>query len=77
MDKVTQQNAAGAEECAAAAEELSAQAEEMAGVVRDLASVVGKSQVRSKNGSHASRLNGPKGLLPAAGAHHAEAELID
>ncbi|HZZ43261.1 MAG TPA: methyl-accepting chemotaxis protein [Tepidisphaeraceae bacterium] len=41
MDKVTQSNAAGAEESAAAAEELSAQAEQLQGIVRDLTKLVG------------------------------------
>ena len=41
MDKVTQQNAANAEESAAASEELSAQAETMQGFVGDLATLVG------------------------------------
>jgi methyl-accepting chemotaxis protein len=41
MDKVTQQNAAGAEESASAAEELSAQAVAVNGVVGELAALVG------------------------------------
>jgi len=41
MDKVTQQNAANAEESASASEELSAQAEQMNGVVGDLTALVG------------------------------------
>jgi methyl-accepting chemotaxis protein len=41
MDKVTQSNAAGAEESAAAAEELSAQAENLKNVVSDLSRLVG------------------------------------
>ncbi len=43
MDKVTQQNAANAEETASASEELSAQAEQMNGAVGDLVSLVGGS----------------------------------
>jgi methyl-accepting chemotaxis protein len=43
MDKVTQSNAAGAEESAAASEELSAQAEQMKGMVGELLALVGKS----------------------------------
>ena len=50
MDKVTQQNAAGAEESAAASEELSAQAETMNGFVTDLILLVGGS---SENGKKA------------------------
>jgi methyl-accepting chemotaxis protein len=41
MDKVTQSNAANAEESASASEELSAQAEQMNGVVEELAAMVG------------------------------------
>jgi methyl-accepting chemotaxis protein len=41
MDKVTQQNAANAEESASASEELSAQAEQMNGVVGELVALVG------------------------------------
>ena len=48
MDKVTQQNAANAEESAAASEELSAQAETMQGFVADLVTLVGS---RNGNGS--------------------------
>jgi methyl-accepting chemotaxis protein len=43
LDKVTQQNAANAEESASAAEEMSAQAETMKGVVAELQSMVGGS----------------------------------
>jgi len=43
MDKVTQQNAANAEESASASEELSAQAEQMKGMVNELVSIVGGS----------------------------------
>ncbi len=41
IEKVTQSNAAGAEEAASASEELSAQAEEMKRIVRDLLLIVG------------------------------------
>ena len=41
MDKVTQQNAANAEESASAAEELSAQAEDLNKMVADLVAIVG------------------------------------
>ncbi len=43
MDKVTQSNAATAEEAAAASEEMSAQAEQMNALVRDLIKLVGES----------------------------------
>jgi methyl-accepting chemotaxis protein len=48
MDKVTQSNAANAEESAAAAEELSAQAETMKGFVGNLAMLVGGSGNKSQ-----------------------------
>jgi len=41
MDKVTQQNAANAEESASASEEMTAQAEEMKSYVNDLMALVG------------------------------------
>ncbi len=43
MDKVTQANAANAEESASASEELSAQAEQMSGIVNELSALVGGS----------------------------------
>lgn len=48
MDKVTQANAANAEESASASEELSAQAKQMQQIVRDLTSLVGDSSKRAK-----------------------------
>ncbi len=49
MDKITQRNAASAEESAAASEELSAQAEELKDMVFDLIALVGaNSKVREK-----------------------------
>ena len=44
MDKVTQQNAANAEESASASEEMHAQAEQMRGVVGMLGTLVGGSR---------------------------------
>jgi len=41
MDKVTQQNAAGAEESASAAQEMNNQAEQLKNIVRELAKIVG------------------------------------
>lgn len=52
MDKVTQSNAANAEESASASEELSAQAENMRTIVQDLMRLVGLNQIQ--NGSHSS-----------------------
>lgn len=55
MDKVTQQNAANAEESAAAAEELSSQAEQLNGVVRELVQLVGGAIQRSQGRSSTAR----------------------
>jgi methyl-accepting chemotaxis protein len=44
MDRVTQQNAANAEESASASEELNAQAHEMKGMVEKLVEIVGGAQ---------------------------------
>jgi methyl-accepting chemotaxis protein len=49
MDKVTQQNAATAEESASASEELNAQAEEMKGYVARLAGLVGGAETDALN----------------------------
>ena len=48
MDKVTQQNAANAEESASASEELSSQAESMSDIVTDLMAIVGGATSRMK-----------------------------
>jgi methyl-accepting chemotaxis protein len=57
MDKLTQQNAANAEESASASEELSSQAEQMQGMVGELVAVVGGSsgadRAESGKGHHA------------------------
>jgi hypothetical protein len=47
MDKVTQQNAANAEECASASEELSSQAESMNEIVNELVALVGGAAARN------------------------------
>ncbi|MCP4613100.1 MAG: hypothetical protein GY845_30775 [Planctomycetes bacterium] len=52
MDKVTQQNAANAEESASASEELSAQAESMNDVVGELVNLVGGSSSSQRNSSN-------------------------
>jgi methyl-accepting chemotaxis protein len=82
MDKVTQSNAANAEECAAAAEELNAQAETMKQSVGDLLKLVGgtgqavnhktASPVRAKQ----ARIAAPAAKRPAPiqGNGHAHAE---
>ena len=51
MDKVTQQNAANAEESASAAEEMSAQAEQMKDFVNDLEYMIGSRNLNVLNGS--------------------------
>jgi methyl-accepting chemotaxis protein len=60
MDKLTQQNAANAEESASASEELSSQAEQMQGMVGELVAVVGGS-------SGADRAESGKGHHPRTG----------
>jgi len=57
MDKVTQQNAANAEESASAAEELSAQAKAMDGMIGKLTDLIGTAQARH-NGPDARRASG-------------------
>jgi methyl-accepting chemotaxis protein len=52
MDKVTQQNAANAEESASASEELSAQAESMNGVIQELVALVGGHSTRPQKTGH-------------------------
>ncbi len=47
MNKVTQQNAAGAEESASAAQELSAQAATVKGMVDELAGVIGGAKAQA------------------------------
>jgi methyl-accepting chemotaxis protein len=49
MDKVTQQNAANAEESASASEELSAQAEQMNSIVAELVNLVGGNSGKGTN----------------------------
>jgi methyl-accepting chemotaxis protein len=53
MDKVTQQNAANAEESASASEELSAQAEQMNNIVQELVNLVGGSGANTLKRHHA------------------------
>ena len=61
MDKVTQSNAASAEESAAASEELSAQAEQVSGVVRELVALV-----NGANKNPATTNGSPKSRRPIA-----------
>ncbi|WP_449246735.1 methyl-accepting chemotaxis protein [Desulfarculus baarsii] len=69
MDRVTQLNAANAEESAAASEELSAQAEQMLGHVNDLAALVGGA---SGNGASSAQYQlPPAAARPVAPAHQA------
>ena len=64
MDKVTQQNAANAEESASASEEMNAQAEQMKGVVGELITLVGGSgkdgRVKSQAESEVHKIAGKK-----------------
>ena len=52
MDKITQQNAATAEESASASEEMNARAEEMKAFVGELAAMVGGNTAMTNDGSH-------------------------
>jgi methyl-accepting chemotaxis protein len=70
LDKVTQQNAANAEESAAAAEEMSAQAETMKVAVGELVELVGSAAARETAspepaGDGAGPDGGPRFRLPA------------
>ncbi len=56
MDKVTQQNAANAEESASASEELSAQAEQMNQIVQDLVNLVGGSSGTQRVGASINKI---------------------
>ena len=69
MDKVTQQNAANAEESASASEELSAQAEQMNGIVGELMAMVGGIN-RSKSIGSASRATKSRKLSSSDNAFH-------
>jgi methyl-accepting chemotaxis protein len=55
MDKVTQQNAATAEESASASEKLSDQAEDIKSFIADLAAMVGKYSTISTGSSHTAK----------------------
>jgi methyl-accepting chemotaxis protein len=67
LDKVTQQNAANAEESASAAEEMSAQAETMKGMVDELVAIVGSSgkaqKADSRSGHHVPKSATPHKVL--------------
>ncbi len=89
MDKVTQQNAANAEESASAAEEMNAQAEQMNVVVNQLAALVGKVQntrtTEKKHLSHsghsfhpiaAGQGSKPKHTASGKNTSHSEAEAV-
>jgi methyl-accepting chemotaxis protein len=64
LDKVTQQNAANAEESASAAEEMSAQAETMKGMVNELQSMVGGSAEAKRAESQSDDRPAPKSAKP-------------
>ena len=63
MDKVTQSNAASAEECAAAAEELNAQAETMKQSVGELLQLVG-GNTKTVTTTTRARVNGVRNIAP-------------
>jgi len=73
MDKVTQSNAATAEESAAAAEELNAQAESMKQSVGELLELVGgqKGDAANKPAPRTTRTNGFPAAAPKAKSSHA------
>ncbi|MBI5589044.1 MAG: methyl-accepting chemotaxis protein, partial [Deltaproteobacteria bacterium] len=65
MDKVTQQNAATAEESASASEEMNAQAEQMKGMVNELVVIV-------EGNATVSQFSADRHLSPAAYARHSQ-----
>jgi methyl-accepting chemotaxis protein/carbonic anhydrase len=71
MDKVTQQNAANAEESASASEELSAQAESMNDIVGELISLVGGASSNQGNSSNSRHRNSNANHGTAQKAHRA------
>jgi ABC-type transporter Mla subunit MlaD len=71
LDKVTQQNAANAEESASAAEEMSAQAETMKGMVDELVAIVGSSGKGRKEEYGKAQASKPKVRL-----HHTLASAV-
>jgi methyl-accepting chemotaxis protein len=70
LDKVTQQNAANAEESASASEEMSTQAETMKGMVNELQSIVGGSSKVKKpdadGACHAPKSKKPRKVISSA-----------
>jgi methyl-accepting chemotaxis protein len=79
LDKVTQQNAANAEESASAAEEMSAQAETMKGMVNELVAIVGSAGEAHADGrgAHVSTkaaAKAPKKLAAAIGKFKSKGE---
>ena len=78
MDKVTQSNAAGAEESAAASEEMNAQAEEMKGMVGELVAMVGASTNGKKGSDTANLQTRPKIALksPAVSSGKAVRKIV-
>jgi len=70
MDKVTQSNAASAEECAAAAEELNAQAETMKQSVAELLQLVGGAANRSERNGPAVPKAEKKPFVKSSAAHN-------
>ncbi len=80
MDKVTQQNAANAEESASASEELNAQAEQMNAIVAELSALVGGAAAHSDGIASASarrHVEPHKLIHPAATVHAPTATTTD
>ena len=77
MDKVTQSNAAGAEESASASEEMNAQAEEMKGMVNELVAMVGGSR-NGQRGDNPEPVHRPKigPRTPASGSGKAVQKMV-
>ncbi len=70
MDKVTQQNAAGAEESASAAEELSAQATTVKGMVDELAGVIGGAKAQAAAQARSAAASAARNQKRAGMRHH-------
>ena len=66
MDRVTQANAASAEQSASAGQEMNAQAVQLKGYVRDLANLVGGDKVRTTTGRAASGWRSRRAAKPPA-----------
>jgi methyl-accepting chemotaxis protein len=75
VDKITQQNAANAEESASASEEMNAQADQMKGFVDDLVRLVGGSTKGAKKVSY-DKVKTPTTVINKAVAAQAQKEIV-